>query len=436
MAPLALYPPRSDSETETERNDIVILDGGLGTTLEQTFHLDISHILWSAHAAIAHPHVIVDAHLAFLRAGARVILTSTYQCMLSTFEQAGYAPADARDVMRTCVRLAVEARARFCAEQQGTGTTRLDMPDDHNASVPAHVKIALSLGPFGAGLSPAQEFDGFYPPPYGPSAYSEASLNRNAFAAGEEAQEAEATEALARFHFDRLCAFADDAPTWDALDFVAFETVPLVREVTAIRMAVARLEKRLRSGNVKCKPWWISFVFPGGRFPQQTAVAGEEGDVTTGTIGDNRVAVRAVVEAALSAGSPAAPLPCPSALGINCTATEFVPRVLAEMEAAVRAHNDSVRPPWLVVYPNGGDVYDPVSQTWVVKDKGKGGVWAEELHEIVARATRSGVWAGVTAGGCCRTGPEDIALLSKLLRSGRGNVLCFIPLSQTLQINK
>ncbi|KAJ6616686.1 hypothetical protein B0H10DRAFT_2036588 [Mycena sp. CBHHK59/15] len=95
------------------------------------------------------------------------------------------------------------ARA-FSSEQQGTGTTRLDMPDDHNASVPAHVKIALSLGPFGAGLSPAQEFDGFYPPPYGPSAYSEASLNRNAFAAGEEAQEAEATEALARFHFDRL----------------------------------------------------------------------------------------------------------------------------------------------------------------------------------------------------------------------------------------
>lgn len=34
------------------------------------------------------------------------------------------------------------------------------------------VEIALSLGLYGATLSPAQEFDGLYPPPFGPRGFS------------------------------------------------------------------------------------------------------------------------------------------------------------------------------------------------------------------------------------------------------------------------
>ncbi|KAJ6507416.1 Homocysteine S-methyltransferase [Mycena vitilis] len=383
-----------------------------GTTLETS--LDISHTpLWSAKAAIEHPEAVVGAHLAFLRAGARVILTSTYQCSSATFSTAGYSDAEAREIMVQCVRLAAEARSRFCAEQRE--------PEDAGSTV----KIALSLGPFGAGLAPAQEFDGYYPPPFGPRGYTHgtpndpASLNCNAFAKDDAggAKEDEATKALAQFHFERLCIFAEDEKVWDALDFVAFETVPLVREIRAIRMAMRALHERKP---VKSKPWWISFVFPGGKFPETETVEG-----------DDKVSVRSVVGAALgnspSPGSDGS-LPIPSALGINCTETEAIPGILVEMEAAVLqfgvAHEN---PPWLVLYPNGGDVYDPVTQTWEVKTGCD--VWAEKLGDIVAKlhladstSWQGGVWAGVVAGGCCRTKPQDIGLLSKRLGSFAGNL--------------
>jgi homocysteine S-methyltransferase len=107
------------------------------------------------------------------------------------------------------------------------------------------------------------------------------------------------------------------------------------------------------------------------------------------------------------------PLPIPSALGINCTEVELIPAVLADMEAAMLEFQTQESRPWLVLYPNGGDVYNPISQTWEVKDKP--GVWAEKLANIVAKIqVRSGIWSGVVAGGCCRTGPEDIDLLNKL----------------------
>ncbi|KAJ7141108.1 Homocysteine S-methyltransferase [Mycena epipterygia] len=384
---LPLYP---SSRIADKRNNVVILDGGLGTTLEQTFNLDISHTaLWSAKAAIEHPETIVDAHLAFLRAGARIILTSTYQCSLSTFEKAGYAGSDAREIMAKCVQLAAQAKARF---------------SDEGAVPDPGVKIALSLGPFGAGLTPAQEFDGYYPPPFGPRAYTPEGGNRNAFGRDAEGRksEEEATTALARWHLERLCVFADDAAAWAAVDFFAFETVPLVREVWAIRMAMKALEER--GGGARSKPWWISCVFPGGQFPE-----------TAGESDGGKVPVRSVVAAALDLTAASAHLPTPSALGINCTEMDEFPHILADMESAVqefRAHEHSA--PWLVLYPNIGDVYDPVSQTWVVKEKGR--VWAEQLGELAAKIqSESAVWAGVVAGGCCRTGPEDIGLLSKVL---------------------
>ncbi|KAF8234042.1 hypothetical protein L208DRAFT_1394684 [Tricholoma matsutake] len=58
----------------------VILDGGFGTTLEQLFNLDISHTaLWSAGPILKQPEAVVETHLAFLRAGARIISTPTLQ---------------------------------------------------------------------------------------------------------------------------------------------------------------------------------------------------------------------------------------------------------------------------------------------------------------------------------------------------------------------
>ena len=72
---------------------LIVLDGGLvrthvvqpsltphlhqGTTLEDVFHHDISNPLWSARPIEHEPEVIIEAHLSFLRAGARIITAAT-----------------------------------------------------------------------------------------------------------------------------------------------------------------------------------------------------------------------------------------------------------------------------------------------------------------------------------------------------------------------
>nr|GAT47661.1 predicted protein [Mycena chlorophos] len=348
--------------------------GWQGTTLETTFGLDISNTpLWSAKAAIEHPETIVDAHLAFLRAGAEIILTATYQSSLETYRKAGYADDEAAALVKKCVGLAAEARMRFRQERPGQNP-----------------KIALSLGPYGAGLSPAQEFDGYYPPPYGPRGYAVDGRNVNSFAEEEDEHEQLAIQALEEYHFSRL---ADDPN----VDLIAFETVPLLREVRAIRLAMGRLATD--------KPWWVSFVFPDGKFPN-----------TLSPDTDERVAIHDIVAATF--GDTSAENPCPSAIGINCTPLHALPHIVAEMEAALRTQlREEVLKPYLVLYPNAGDVYDPASQTWIVKS-GEREVWAEELRGLVAETLdRPGsAWAGVVVGGCCRTGPQDISLLSSLLQ--------------------
>ncbi|KAJ3523055.1 hypothetical protein NM688_g8788 [Phlebia brevispora] len=225
-----------DSSSDSVEPPILILDGGLGTTLEDTFHLDISTPLWSAKPIDKEPEVIIDAHLAFLRAGARIILTATYQCAYNTFKRAGYSRGRATHLMHKAVRLAQAAKSRYLIE--------------HPFVQGENIKIALSLGPFGGTIS-THEFDGIYPPPYGPAAYDPSShSNTNHFESEED--EERATEALKKFHLERLRVFASDRETWDDIDWIAFETVPLRREIRAIRRAMDELRSE---GKTKPWPW-------------------------------------------------------------------------------------------------------------------------------------------------------------------------------------
>ncbi|TRM70184.1 Homocysteine S-methyltransferase [Schizophyllum amplum] len=374
----------------------LVLDGGLGTTLEDVFHVDVSHTeLWSAQPILEDPQIIVDAHLAFLRAGADLLSTATYQCSYRTFERAGYSKADACTAMTRAVRLADEARRKYCEESGKT---------------PSDIKIALSLGPFGASLSPAQEYDGCYPPPFGPKAYSAVDANNNAFPAGSAGDEAEslAVQALVDFHLERLRVFSGDHDAWRAIDVIAFETVPLLREIKALRIAMTRLRSELRApeGN----PWWLSVVFPQGQFPEkrrdQSNAAREVTEV-----------VHAVFAAFSISGDE---MDVPDGVGVNCTDIAHYPALVATMASEISA-TCSERPvrPWLVLYPNGGDVYDPVSRTWK-EGTGKGDTWADKLVDAGTQAVGAGVWGGLVLGGCCRCGPDEIRQLAQERASSTG----------------
>ena len=150
----------------------------------------------------------------------------SYQCAFETFERAGYSRSDAIALMRKAVRLAAQARQKY---QEDTGRM---------------VRVALSLGPYGATLSPAQEFDGVYPPPYGPRGYHPDGPNINAFE--DPNAEESSIESLANFHYNRLQTFLepdeDGERVWSLFDGVAFETVPLARHQSSSRRRPQRME--------------------------------------------------------------------------------------------------------------------------------------------------------------------------------------------------
>ena len=87
-----------------------------------------------------------------------------------------------------------------------------------------------------------------------------------------------------------------------------------------------------------------------------------------------------------------------AAVGVNCTAPEFISPLLA----AARAQTDLP----LIAYPNSGEIFDPAGKSWS----------AGIPHESVSATASAWVAAGADAlGGCCRIGPDAIATLRGVL---------------------
>lgn len=182
-----------------------MLDGGLATRLEGQGH-DLSDDLWSARLLADAPEAIVDAHLAYFRAGAEVATTASYQATFEGFAARGIGPGETAALLRRSVALAAEARDRRLAEAG-------DRP----------LWIAASAGPYGAMLADGSEYRGRY---------------------GLSVAE------LTRFHRPRLEVLADAGA-----DVLALESVPDVDEAVALLAAVEGLGM----------PVWLSYTIEGDR---------------------------------------------------------------------------------------------------------------------------------------------------------------------------
>jgi len=166
--------------TTLERRGVAILDGGLATTL-QARGADLSGGLWSARLLRERPDLVRDVHADFLRAGADVVITASYQASFAGFQSVGIGPDETADLLRRSVRLAREA-----AELAGR-------PD---------AIVAASIGPYGAYLADGSEYRGDY----------------------------DVTLAdLERFHRRRLAVLAEAEP-----DVLAIETLPSSLELDAL----------------------------------------------------------------------------------------------------------------------------------------------------------------------------------------------------------
>ncbi len=166
---------------------VAIIDGGLATELEALGHRLADH-LWSARLLADEPEAIVEAHLAYFRAGARVAISASYQATYQGFASRGIDREAATVLLRRSVELAAEARARYRAERA---------PAD-----PGPLLVAASIGPYGAYLADGSEYRGRY------------GVDR---------------AALRDFHRDRLHALWAAQP-----DLLACETIPDPAEAGAL----------------------------------------------------------------------------------------------------------------------------------------------------------------------------------------------------------
>jgi homocysteine S-methyltransferase len=197
-------------QTFLTRQGFAMLDGGLATAMESR-GADLDDDLWSAKMLIDAPEMIRQVHADFLKAGADIIATASYQASFEGFAQAGYGQGQAESLMRLSVDLALLARESFWAH-------------DENRRKRMRPLVAASIGPYGACLHDGSEYHGNY------------GLEK---------------DALIDFHRPRMQVLADT----DA-DLFAFETIPSLLEAEALLELMQEFPDRCA---------WLSFSCRDGK---------------------------------------------------------------------------------------------------------------------------------------------------------------------------
>ena len=133
-----------------EKQDIIILDGALGTELERQGY-DVSGRLWSAKYLLENPQIIQDLHEDYVRAGSDIITTSSYQASIPAFVEEGLSLDKAHEIFKKTVLLAQAAVKNVWG--------RLSLDEQNQRFYPL---IAGSVGPYAAYLADGSEYTGSY----------------------------------------------------------------------------------------------------------------------------------------------------------------------------------------------------------------------------------------------------------------------------------
>jgi homocysteine S-methyltransferase len=296
---------------------IQILDGGLGTSLEDKYGYKFSSDktpLWSSHLMVSHAdrQVLSACQGDFAAAGADVLLTATYQASIEGFARTcteEFPNGIPREHIGQYLKHAIDAAGKAATQggaKREVGSTKRDP-----------VQLALGLGPYGATMIPGQEYSGKY----------------------DAAHDTE--DDLYRWHLERLRLFTDSEGLLDAVRYLAFETLPRIDEIRAVRRAV-------KAAGID-KDFWLSCVFPR-----------EDGALPDGS------SIEHVVEAMLADDENNAR---PWGVGINCTKVHKLPGLVVEFERCLQtalSRSPATRAPTLVLYPDGtnGEVYNTTTQIW------------------------------------------------------------------------
>ena len=173
-------------EERLARQDVIVLDGAFATELEAR-GFSVNDALWSAKALFERPDLVRDVHLDYLRAGADIVTSASYQATVEGFMRRGFSAEEADALIQKSVQLAQEARDLYLAARGTDGNKPL---------------VAASVGPYGAYLADGSE--------------------------------------LTTFHAGRLAVLASAQP-----DLLACETLPCLMEACAIVRALREREIRI-----------------------------------------------------------------------------------------------------------------------------------------------------------------------------------------------
>ncbi|MGT2925699.1 homocysteine S-methyltransferase [Streptococcus cuniculipharyngis] len=174
-----------------EREKVAVLHGALGTELE-TRGYDVSGKLWSAKYLVDDPQAIKTIHEDYLRVGADIVTTASYQATLPGLLAAGFDAGEAEGLIKSTVKLAKEARDQIWEE--------LSEQEKRQRLYPL---IAGDVGPYAAYLADGSEYTGNY--------------------------QGISLAALKDFHRPRIAWLLEEG-----VDFLAIETIPNALEIQAL----------------------------------------------------------------------------------------------------------------------------------------------------------------------------------------------------------
>lgn len=323
----------------------IVLDGGLGTSLDSG--VAQKHVLWGMQLLLTEDGrgKISDVHTDFLRAGADIILTSSYKVskeiltVSGAFDGAfpdmfpGIADSNeqerfADELLCETVRIAQHARDVYWNSQQEGGKRPRPL-------------VAAAVGPAGDNC---RIFVGTTDPNTVVTDLSD--------------------EVMEQYYRRKLSSLVKAGP-----DLIAIETMPSLRE--------AELAQRILSEIAPCMPLVLSLICT-------SEDALPSGDMWVDAI------------RALQSRSNVV------ALGLNCTAPQFVRPLLTAASAV------TTKP--LVAYPNSGELWDarPGHRHWH-DDEGMMKVLKGEDAVDMYRC------GACIIGGCCKVGHAQIAQFREAL---------------------
>ncbi|KAH6658745.1 putative homocysteine S-methyltransferase [Truncatella angustata] len=331
---------------------IQILDGGLGTSLEDSYGVIFDHSkpLWSTHFLVEGEDTLFACQRDFVQAGADVVLTATYQTSIE-----GFGRTKTHEHPEGIPKSAIGSYLQKAVDILEKATSY------------SSAKIALSLGPYGACMIPGQEYTGKY----------------------DDTHNSE--ESLYRWHLERLQLFTAIEGLPQRVSYVALETIPRLDELKAVRRAV-------RDSGIT-GPFWVASVFPG-----------DDDKLPDGSSIDD--VVEAMMIPTTQSSQPwGIGINCTKLHKMPRLVKTFEASVSALISSGRIQYA-----PALVLYPDGtkGEVYNTTTKKWE-KPEGhvEQESWAAQLANIAKTSREKGIFKDYLIGGCCKASAADIKSLKQ-----------------------